>query len=93
MFRWFKSLFTPTTSKEPKVQFEEEHQGYLISVAPQRTNGQYRIAATICRTDNPERKYEMVRADVFPDLETANDQTLRKAKLVIEQLGNGMFKD
>ena len=93
MLRWLKSLLSTTSTSGPKVQFEEEYHGYLLAISPQPVNGQYRVAATIYRLDNPDRKYEMVRADLLPDLETANDQTLSKAKLVVDQLGDNMFKD
>ena len=93
MFGWLKSLFSGDGSATEKVQFEEEYKGYLLRIAPQRQGGQFRVAATICKVDNPERVHHLIRADLLPDLDSATDETLRKAKLAVDQLGDGMFKD
>lgn len=93
MFGWLQSLFSGNGSDSAKVQYEEEYKGYLLRIAPQPHGGQFRVAATICKADNPDQVHHLVRADLLPDLDSATDETLRKAKLAVDQLGDNMFKD
>lgn len=92
MLGWLKSLFGSTEAGASKVQYEEEYKGYLLRISPQPQGGQFRVSAIISKADDPQRVHHMVRADLLPDLDSATDETLRKARLAVDQLGDRMFK-
>ncbi|MCH8550567.1 MAG: transcriptional regulator [Natronospirillum sp.] len=94
MLQWLKSLVSGSSdAKGPKsaVQHEEEYRGYHLAISPIKVGGQYRIAGTITRLDNPEQRYNLIRADLCPTLDIAVDQTLTKARQTVDQLGDRMF--
>ena len=71
-----------------------EYKGYLIQPAPYRNNnGAYQTAGTI-EKDTPDgaKRHEFVRADTYDNRDDAISFTISKAKQVIDQLGDRMFK-
>ena len=90
---FFKRLFGGST--EPK-QAEPKppvlYEGYEIIAEPQLANGQWQIAGRIEKESDGSRKVHIfLRADTLPDEEEAAAQTLRKAKLMIDQQGDRIF--
>ena len=67
-----------------------EHKGFLIFPEPIREDGQYRIAA---RIEKGDKVHQLIRADLIRDLDEANEASLGKAKQMIDQLGDGLFKE
>ncbi len=73
---------------EPAV----EHEGFQITVTPQPEGGQFRLCGIISKEiDGETRQHKLIRADMFPSLEDAKEATLRKAKQVIDEQGDGLF--
>ncbi len=71
-----------------------EHKGYRILPAPYLNNtGSYQTAGTI-EKDTPDgvKKHEFVRADTSDSRDAAVEHTISKAKQLIDQLGDGIFK-
>ena len=74
-----------------------DYNGYLIFVMPKEEAGQYRVAGLIEKpvvgdeeTDN--LKHEFIRSDVCISKPQAEQITLQKCKLFIDQVGDNMFK-
>jgi hypothetical protein len=71
-----------------------EYKGYRIQPGPYRNNnGAYQTAGTI-EKDTPDgvKRHEFVRADTYDSRDDAISFTISKAKQVIDQLGDRMFK-
>ncbi|MEX1058534.1 MAG: HlyU family transcriptional regulator [Natronospirillum sp.] len=96
MLKWLKQLLgnsgETATTTTGAVQHEEEYHGYCLRIAPQKQGGQYRIAATIHKLDNPEKVHKLIRADLLPTLDVATEHSLSKARQAVDQLGDRLFK-
>lgn len=83
-----KSLFTP--SEKPTATFPAvEYKGYTITPTPQSEGGQFRICGVITKG---ERTHQFFRADLIAGADLCAEETLRKARLTIDQLGDGLFR-
>ena len=83
-----KSLFS--AKPESSAAFSEEaYNDYLITPTPQREGSQYRVCGTIRKG---EQHHDFVRADLLGSAEECATETLRKAKLTIDQLGDSIFR-
>lgn len=96
MFERIKRFFAaaPTDpAQQPQVE-PVEYKGYLIYVAPRAEAGQFRIAGRIDRmgNDNECRQHQFVRSDLCMDRAQAEQLTLQKAKMFIDQVGEQMFE-
>ena len=70
-----------------------EHEGYLIEAAPFKDGDQFLVAGMISKEIDGERKaHKFIRADRCPGMDDAAEMTVRKAKQIIEQSGDRMFK-
>ena len=77
----------------PAPAAETDYNGFAITAAPQKEGGQFRLAGTIAKDIDGERKeHRLIRADLFTDRDEAADATIRKAKQVIDEQGDGVFK-
>ncbi len=90
---FLKKLFG--ISSEPAAPAKSasvEHEGYQITAMPMSDGGQYRICAEISREiDGEVKTHRMIRADTFPDAESAADASYRKAKQMIKEQGDRIF--
>jgi hypothetical protein len=77
----------------PKPQPEPEHyKDFRIFVEPEKAAGGFRIGARIEKEiDGELRSHRLIRADTFDSAETANEMTLAKARLLIDQQGDTLF--
>ncbi|MBD1547195.1 HlyU family transcriptional regulator [Roseibium aggregatum] len=65
---------------------------FEIISEPQFTNGQWQISGRIEKEIDGQRKVHIfIRADMLPGEEEAVSQTVRKAKLMIDQQGDRIF--
>ncbi len=68
------------------------HDGYTIQPQSFQENGQWIIAASISRQfPDGVREHEFVRADMFPTEGTANECAIRKARTLIDEMGENLF--
>lgn len=80
-------LKAPETPPEP-----EWHNGFAIYPEPEQEAGGYRIGARIEKEVGGEmRSHLMLRADVLGSKEEASAESLRKAKIFIDQMGDRIF--
>ncbi len=75
----FSRLFGGGSEPPPEP---ETYKGFAITPTPVKEGSRYRLSAKI---EKDGATQEIVRADVFEDLETANDVAIRKAKQVIDE--------
>ncbi len=103
MFGFLKQLFAASTESntnpvDPKLAVEPVHYNdYLIFVMPIEEAGQYRVAGSIEKPvvgdDNAENlKHTFIRSDLCMSKQQAEQITLQKCKLFIDQVGDNMFK-
>lgn len=83
-----KSLFTPT-EKAAAAFPAEEYKGYTITPTPQEEGGQYRVCGVITKGEQTHRFF---RADLIAGADLCATETMRKAKLTVDQLGDSIFK-
>lgn len=82
----FSKLFGSTKSPEPAAC--ETHAGFTITPNPQKEQGGYRIGA---RIEKDGKSHQMIRADVVSALDEAVKTSVTKAKVLIDQQGDGIF--
>lgn len=71
----------------------QEYNGYTIVATPQRDSGGWRVMGVISKDiDGEQKTHTFVRADTNPDLDGTVDLTVRKAKRLIDEQGDGIFK-
>ena len=95
MFSRLKAMFggLAAPAEEPAVS-AVEYKGYRIRPAPYRNdNNAYQTAGSI-EKDWPDglKTHEFVRADTYDSRDDAVEFTILKAKQLIDQLGDRMFK-
>ena len=77
----------------PKAPGPVDHEGFKIFVAPIKEGSGYRLAARIEKEIGGEVKsHKVIRADVFNSEDEARQFSLAKAKQVIDELGEGLFR-
>ncbi|MCK8484868.1 HlyU family transcriptional regulator [Aliiroseovarius sp. S2029] len=68
------------------------HDGFAIYPEPAKDTGGYRIGARIEKQIDGELKSRMmIRADVLGSQEAATSESLRKARIYIDQMGERIF--
>lgn len=89
----FSRLFgrTPNTSPDPAPPVE--HAGYRIYAEPASDGGKWRIGARIEREVEGETKsHLLIRADTLNDEQDAKEASIAKARVMIDQQGDGIFQ-
>ena len=83
-------LFGGSAAKTPDP---ETHKGFLIFPQPARESGGFRIGARIEKEiDGEIQTHMMIRADTYGAEDTAVEASLQKAKLLIDQQGDQIFR-
>jgi hypothetical protein len=81
---WFASS---TESQKPSKSLE--YKGFVIEAAPYKEGGQWQLAGVVTKDGKSHR---FVRADKFSDRDEAADIAISKGQLIVDQLGEAMFK-
>ena len=86
--RLFGKSAAPAAAPEPVL-----HKGCRIYPEPVREAGSFRVAARIEKDiEGTLQTHHLIRADTFSSLEEAQATSLDKARLAIDQLGDGLFR-
>lgn len=86
-------LFGGGGKRETPEPATEAYQGFRIIPAPQEADGGYRIGARIEKEIGGEVKvHHLMRADVLRDRDAAEQASIRKAKQVIDEQGDALFR-
>ena len=79
-------------SSAPKAPEPETHDGFLIFPDSQAEGSNYRLGARIEKEIGGALKtHHMIRADTFQTVDAANEAAVRKAKTLIDQMGERLF--
>lgn len=86
-------LFGGTPKPEARAEHVEEYKGFRIIAAPQEERDGFRVGARIeHEVDGEVRVHHFLRADVLRDRATAEAFSIRKAKQVIDEQGERIFR-
>lgn len=90
---FWKSLFGGgSSSSEPKASAPVEYNGFTISAAPYKAEGQYQTAGTISKdVGGVTKEHKFVRADRHASYDDAVEFSVSKAKQIVDQQGERMF--
>jgi len=87
-----KKLFGGGNSSSP-AQKTETYKDFTITPEPMPADGQHRISAVITKEVNGEMKsHHLIRADTLMSAEAAAEAAIDKARTVIDQQGERLFK-
>ena len=90
---WLKKLFGGGGEASAAQVEPVEYKGFRIYPEPAVVDGQYRIGARIELDSGGEtRVHELIRADLLRDREDAVEASLRKARQVIDEQGEKLFR-
>jgi hypothetical protein len=84
---WSKWFSSPVEDAKPVKSLE--YKGFLIEATPYREGREYQLSGVISKDG---KSHTFIRADKFGDKETAADIALSKGQLIVDQLGERMFK-
>lgn len=74
------------------VLASESYEGFEIQAAPVSEANGWRVAGVISKSvDGEEKSHQFVRADTCADPDSAASMTVRKAKQLIDERGDGIF--
>ena len=78
----------------PRAEPSIEYRGYTITPAPEKDPAGWHVAGTISKEASGQRRvHRFVRADTSTDREVIVARTIEKAKRVIDEQGDGIFRD
>lgn len=90
--RFFGSAASQRGARADSFTDPVSHDGYIIQPESFEENGQWITAARISRAfPDGAREHALVRADMFPTEGTANECALRKARTLIDEMGEKLF--
>jgi hypothetical protein len=70
-----------------------EYKGFTIRAAPYKSEGQYQVAGVIEKEiDGTRHEHRFIRADRHAAIEDATEIALAKARLIVDEQGERMFK-
>jgi hypothetical protein len=90
--RFFGSATSQSGMQADSFTDPVTHDDYTIKPESFLENGQWITAARISRQfPDGVREHEFVRADIFPSQGGANECAVRKARTLIDQMGDNVF--
>ena len=88
---FLKKLFGGGEKAETRAS--EMHEGFIITPTPMADGGQFRLCAEIRKEVGGEMKtHRLIRADMFASADQAADASVSKAKQVIKEQGERIFR-
>lgn len=93
MSGFFSKLFGSSKQADAPAAASETYNGFIIEPRPKAQGGQFNIAGVIRKENDPDGPaHEFIRADTFTSSDEAARYTLIKAKQIIDQQGERLFK-
>ena len=92
--KMFKSLFggTGESGKPASRAVTVTYEDCTIIAEPTQAGGQWQISGRIEKqVGEVTKSHTFIRADTLPDEESAANEMIRKAKLMIDQQGDQLF--
>jgi hypothetical protein len=91
---FFSKLFGGSSEVKSKSVEPSEYKGYLIYAEPIPESGQFRIAGRITLGEGENLKtHRFIRSDVLSNPADANELMVKKAQMLIDQMGDSIFSD
>jgi hypothetical protein len=70
-----------------------DHEGYSIQPTPMKEGAQFRLAGSITKQlDGEEKTHQFIRADLFSSADECSEACIRKAKQLIDEQGDSIFR-
>ena len=70
-----------------------EYEGFMVRSTPQSDGGQFRLCGIISKeVDGELREHQLIRADILPSVDEAHEACFRKARRVIDEQGERIFR-
>ena len=89
MFGWFKKATGPKKTKLDWV----EYNGFRIAATPISEGSQFRVSGCIEKGEGDDiQSHTFVRSDIIASRQEAEQFSVMKGKLMIDQLGESVFK-
>ncbi|MEP2640570.1 HlyU family transcriptional regulator [Roseobacter sp.] len=89
----FKKLFGGGAEASAPEAPVETYQGFRVTATPVAEGNTYRVSALIEKdVDGEPRSHQLIRADTIQGLEDAQAACFRKAKQVIDEQGERLFR-
>jgi len=91
---FWKSLFGGggAAANEPKASAPVEYNGFTITAAPYKAEGQYQTAGTITKdVGGVTKEHKFIRADRHASYDDAVEFSVSKARQIIDQQGDRVF--
>ena len=89
MFKKLKDLF----SKTPDSNYQIVYKDFIIYPKPKRTNGSFTTEGIITKEiSGTLNEKSFIRTDTFSKKEDAMECVQRKAKIIIDELGDRIFE-
>jgi hypothetical protein len=89
---WLKKIFGGDGTSAPGAGKAQEYKGFSIIATPIKEGGQWRLAGTISKElGGAMKEHKFIRADLFSSKDEAEQFTLSKAQLIIDQSGDSIF--
>lgn len=85
---WSRLFGAKSDEPAPAEVPGEDYKGFRITPTPIREGGQFRVSA---RIEKDGRRHDLVRADTTGSEDEATTVSLRKARQVIDERGEGLF--
>ena len=91
---FFKKLFGGGSSGADEAASEPvEYEGFQIVATPMKEGGQFRLCGVISKDVDGERKeHKLIRADLLTSVDECTEFTIRKARQVIDEQGERLFR-
>ncbi|MGL4494735.1 MAG: HlyU family transcriptional regulator [Beijerinckiaceae bacterium] len=90
---FLKKLFGGGSAKAEPEATAVEHNGFTIRATPYAEGGQYQLCGVIEKEVGGEVKtHRFVRAEKFPGRAEAEEFTVQKARQIIDQMGERLFR-
>lgn len=86
---YLKALFADATKEAAQPVAAVAYKGFDIQPEPMAENGQFRVQGWISRDG---QMHHFVRADLLPSHDLCVQETLRKARVLIDQQGSELFR-
>ena len=86
---FLKKLFGGGSAAASAVAKSTDYKGFVIAAEPFKDGGQWQLAGRITK-DGKEHRF--IRADKFSDRDDCADVAISKGQLIVDQLGERMFK-
>ncbi|MEN0088750.1 MAG: HlyU family transcriptional regulator [Pseudomonadota bacterium] len=90
---FFSKLFGDSSEPAAPATPAEVYKDFAITPDPMKDGQQWRLAGFITKqVDGEEQRHHLIRADLFASQDAASTAAIAKARQVIDEQGDGLFR-